>query len=228
MADSLWNLVSSGGIKRPRSDYGHEMHSYLAQDDDLGGPRAVKDTKSIGSAYDRYLQNKLMSSDTIVGVELGRPVGGGMADHSLMGCPGAVASDLISGDRNINLALLPVDAMPTLGPGCETATLPPDATNTLYIEGLPSDSTRREVAHIFRHFVGYKEVRLVSKESKLRSGDPLILCFVDFVNPACAATAMNALQGYKMDEHNPDSNYLRLQFSRFPGPRPGHGSRSKR
>lgn len=38
---------------------GHEMHSYLAQDDDLGGPRAVKDTKSIGSEYDRYLQNEV-------------------------------------------------------------------------------------------------------------------------------------------------------------------------
>jgi hypothetical protein len=28
-----------------------------------------------------------------------------------------------------------------------------------------------------------------------RGGDPLILCFVDFVNAACAATAMSALQG---------------------------------
>lgn len=28
-----------------------------------------------------------------------------------------------------------------------------------------------------------------------RGGDPLILCFVDFANPACAATAMSALQG---------------------------------
>ncbi|XP_024162015.1 RNA-binding protein 1 isoform X2 [Rosa chinensis] len=252
MADSLWNrqrqLLPSGGDKRPRSDYdlptsglysGHEMRSYLARDDDLGGPRAVKDTKSIGSAYDRYLQNGQVSSDTMVGVALGRPVSGGMADHSMIGRPGAVASDFIS-SRNIHLAQLPVDAMPRLAPGRETAPLPPDATNTLYIEGLPPDSTRREVArilydvfilcenYIFRPFVGYKEVRLVSKESKLRGGDPLILCFVDFVNPACAATAMSALQGYKMDEHNPDSNYLRLQFSRLPGPRSGHGTRSKR
>lgn len=29
-----------------------------------------------------------------------------------------------------------------------------------------------------------------------RGGDPIILCFVDFINPACAATAMSALQGY--------------------------------
>lgn len=28
-----------------------------------------------------------------------------------------------------------------------------------------------------------------------RGGDPLILCFVDFENPACAATALSALQG---------------------------------
>lgn len=30
-----------------------------------------------------------------------------------------------------------------------------------------------------------------------RGGDPLILCFVDFINPACAATALSALQGTK-------------------------------
>lgn len=37
------------------------------------------------------------------------------------------------------------------------------------------------------------------------------------------------LPGYKMDEHDPDSAYLRLQFSKFPGPRSGgSGSRGKR
>lgn len=42
------------------------------------------------------------------------------------------------------------------------------------------------------------------------------------------ANIVVGITGYKMDEHNPDSNYLRLQFSRFPGPRSGHGTRSKR
>lgn len=28
-----------------------------------------------------------------------------------------------------------------------------------------------------------------------RNGDPVVLCFVDFENPACAATARTALQG---------------------------------
>ncbi|XAR62463.1 hypothetical protein NMG60_11017220 [Bertholletia excelsa] len=121
---------------------------------------------------------------------------------------------------------LPVDAMPR--PTRETLSLPPGASSTLYVEGLPPDSTRREVSHIFRPFVGYKEVRLVSKESKHRDGDPLILCFVDFINPTCAATALNALQGYKMDEHDPGSPYLRLQFSKHPGPRSGSGFRGRR
>ncbi|XP_034229798.1 RNA-binding protein 2-like isoform X1 [Prunus dulcis] len=261
MRGGPWNrqrqLGPSGGVhKRPRSDYdlaapglysGHEMHSYLARDDDFGDPRALKNTKSIGSEYDNYLQNVQMSShtsgetSTFGGTGLGRAVGGGMvglpmADQSVMGHPGPIASDLITNGRNMSFAnQLPVDAMAR--PGRETAHLPPDASNTLYVEGLPPDSTKREVAHIFRPFVGYKEVRLVSKESKHvcgwwitkhRGGDPLILCFVDFESPAYAATALSALQGYEMDEHSPDSNYLRLQFSRFPGPRSGPGSRSKR
>ena len=80
---------------------------------------------------------------------------------------------------------------------------------------------------IFRPFVGYKEVRLVSKESRHRGGDPLILCFVDFTDPACAATALSALQGYKIDEHDRDSAYLRPQSSKNPGPRSGSGPRPR-
>ncbi|KAB1220867.1 RNA-binding protein with multiple splicing [Morella rubra] len=209
----------------------HEMHNYLVRDDDRGGPRPVKDTQTIGSAYDRYLQSAQLSSltsgeaSTLRGVGLGRVSGGGMpglsiADPAVLGRHGDGGPDFAPNGRNVGIGGL--DGTRT---GHETKPLPPDASSTLYVEGLPPDSTRREVAHIFRPFVGYKEVRLVSKESKHRGGDPLILCFVDFANPACAATALSALQGYKMDEEDPDSNYLRLQFSRYPGPRSGAGSR---
>ncbi|XP_065632175.1 RNA-binding protein 2 isoform X1 [Quercus suber] len=257
MADGYWNrqqqqqhhppLLPTGGLlKRPRSEYdlvpsglpsGHEMHNYLARDDDRSGHQAVKDTKTIGSAYDRYLQSAQLPSfssgeaSTLRGVGLGRISGVGMpglpiADPALLGRPGAVGPDLAPNGRNVSLSSqLPLD---TTRRGRETQSLPPDASNTLYVEGLPPDSSKREVAHIFRPFVGYKEVRLVSKESKHRGGDPLILGFVDFVNPACAATAMSALQGYKIDENDADSSYLRLQFSRYPGPRSGSGSRGKR
>lgn len=99
--------------------------------------------------------------------------------------------------------------------------LPPDASPTLYVEGIPADCKRREAAHIFRPFIGYKEVRLVQKEARRPGGDPLVLCFVDFVDARCAATALEALQGYKLDETVRDSPSLRLQFARVPGPRGG-------
>ncbi|XVF64364.1 hypothetical protein PTKIN_Ptkin09bG0163800 [Pterospermum kingtungense] len=252
MADDYWNrrqptppMLSSGGmLKRPRTDYDTplsglhpalEMHNYLARDGDRVGHLSVKDTKTIGSAYDRYLQSAKLSSfpsgEASSFGGLGRAVGAmparPIADPPLIGHSGSAAPDVAPNGRDVGYdGQLLVDAMSR--PGRDTVPLPPDASNTLYVEGLPPDSTKREVAHIFRPFVGYKEVRLVSKESRHRGGDPIILCFVDFASPACAATAMSALQGYKMDEHDPDSNYLRLQFSRYPGPRSGTGARGRR
>ncbi|MED6185906.1 DNA-binding protein jumonji/rbp2/SMCY [Stylosanthes scabra] len=248
MADGFWNRQqplppSSAMFKRPRTDFemsasgltpGNEMHNYMARDDDRAGNRMLKDTKTIGSAYDRYLQSGGLASfnsggetSTIGNVGLGRGVGGlpgpSLPDSNVMGRPGGGPHDIARNGRNANYGgQLPVDAVSRPGP--ETVPLPPDASSTLYVEGLPSDSTRREVARIL--FVVDSdfhdiEVRLVSKESKRRGGDPLILCFVDFANPACAATALSALQGYKVDELNHESSHLRLQFSRFPGPRSG-------
>uniref|UniRef100_A0A2P2KM10 Uncharacterized protein MANES_02G177500 n=1 Tax=Rhizophora mucronata TaxID=61149 RepID=A0A2P2KM10_RHIMU len=253
MTDGYWNrqrpsmLPSGGMLKRPRSDYdlphsglpsSQEVHSYYPRDDDRSRYQAVKDTKTIGSAYDRYLQNTQVSSfasgevSALNRTGMERSIGGGMTglpivDSPIMERPRTAASDLAANGRDIVLGSHS-HANTLARSGRETVPLPPDASNTLYVEGLPPDSTRREVAHIFRPFVGYKELRLVSKESKHRGGDPIILCFVDFENPACAATALSALQGYKVDEHDPESNYLRLQFSRYPGPRSGPGSRGKR
>ncbi|KAJ0085060.1 hypothetical protein Patl1_08100 [Pistacia atlantica] len=252
MAEGYWNrqqasLLPSGPmLKRPRSDYDlpqsgmssrHERHSYLSRDDDRGEHRSVKDTRTIGSAYDRYLQSAQYPSfpsgeaSALGGARSGRGVSGGMAGipvaDGVSGRPGIIGRDMVLNGPSRDLDdRLPVETMAR--PDRETLPLPPDASNTLYVEGLPPDTTRREVAHIFRPFVGYKEVRLVSKESKQRGGDPLILCFVDFASPACAATAMSALQGYKMDEDDSDSRYLRLQFSRFPGPRSSSGTRGRR
>ncbi|XP_004496491.1 RNA-binding protein 2-like [Cicer arietinum] len=247
MTDGFWNrqqpfIPSSGMLKRPRTEYdispsgltsGNEIHNFIARGD---GHQMVKDTKTIGSAYDRYLQSAGLTSfnsgeaSVIGGVGLARGVGGmpghSLGDPTVMQHPGG-GPDLARNGRNANFGgQLPINAISRPGP--ETIPLPPDASSTLYVEGLPSDCTRREVAHIFRPFVGYREVRLVTKESKHRGGDPLILCFVDFANPACAATALSALQGYKVDELSPESTHLRLQFSRSPGPRSGLGPRGKR
>lgn len=62
-----------------------------------------------------------------------------------MGFDGRLPVDARSGGMGFD-GRLPVDAMPRLSR--ETIPLPPDASNTLYVEGLPSDITRREVSRI--------------------------------------------------------------------------------
>lgn len=266
MGDGLWNAQTSthpstGLLKRPRSEYSspatpssHEMPGYLGQHVDLVGPRVIKETNDIGSAYDRYLQNVQRSS--LGSGEVSRMAGAGLkafdgglaepttyTDSMPLTRSGISGASLATNGLPVGLDIqIPVSAVARPGHDTlpfplvdsvprssrERLPLPPDATSTLYVEGLPSDCKKREVAHIFRPFVGYKEVRLVVKESKHRDGDPLILCFVDFNDPACAATALSALQGYKMDEDDSDSAYLRIQFSRYPGPRSGTGPRPRR
>lgn len=74
-----------------------------------------------------------------------------LPDPIVMSRPPAVSPDLAPNGRNIEYGNhLPVDPMSR--PGRETVPLPPDASNTLYVEGLPPDSSRREVARIL--FIG--------------------------------------------------------------------------
>ncbi|XP_030501820.1 RNA-binding protein 1 isoform X2 [Cannabis sativa] len=226
MADSYWRYTdprqppSAIPAKRSRPDYdglsNHDLPNYFPREDDRGTIR-VRDTESINASYDRYLR----STPSYAGGQPPRPISGGIPnravdDPRLMGIGGVDPGATIK-DRTLGY-----------GGGRPEVPLPPDASSTLFVEGLPANCTRREVAHIFRPFVGYKEVRLVSKESRHPGGEPLVLCFVDFVSPAHAATAMDALQGYKFDEHDRDSVNLRLQFARYPGARSGGGHRGKR
>ncbi|XP_058781101.1 RNA-binding protein 2-like [Vicia villosa] len=89
-------------------------------------------------------------------------------------------------------------------------------SNILFVGGLPKDCTRREVGHLFRPFIGYKDIKVVHKEPR-RSGDKaMIFCFVEFTEPKYALTAMEALQGYKFDDKKPDSPTLKIQFAHFP------------
>ncbi|CAG7904810.1 hypothetical protein BRARA_G03478 [Brassica rapa] len=231
MADGYWNQQQrhqqhpppGGPPKRRRSDFeappssGHEMHGggggggYFPRDEDI-------DTRTIGSAYDRYLQSVQTSSMPLG--DSGPPRNGVAMDEFMMRRGGGGG---VHGLNGRDMGFDPMDSVDRRNR--EPLPLPPDASNTLYVEGLPSNCSRREVAHIFRPFVGYREVRLVTKDSKHRNGDPVVLCFVDFTNPACAATALSTLQGYRMDENDPDSKFLRLQFSRKPSSRPGQRGR---
>ncbi|XP_061352444.1 RNA-binding protein 1-like [Gastrolobium bilobum] len=229
MSDAYWRYAesrhapSSIAGKRSRSDYDvsgvHDLPSYYPHDDDRGGLRVVRDTESLDASYERYLRSAQVSS--YGPGQSTRTFGGRVPSRSI---DDSHVTSIGGVDRGTNAK----DKILGFSSGRDDYSLPPDATSTLFVEGLPSNCTRREVAHIFRPFVGYKEVRLVSKESRQPGGEPLVLCFVDFMSPAHAATAMEALQGYKFDELDRNSVNLRFQFARYPGARSGGGHRGKR
>ncbi|PAN25814.1 hypothetical protein PAHAL_4G327600 [Panicum hallii] len=91
-----------------------------------------------------------------------------------------------------------------------------DESNILFVDCLPTDCTRREVAHLFRRCSGFKDIRLVHKEPRHSGDKAYVLCFVEFENAKCARTAMDNLQAYRFDDWKPDSPILKIQFATFP------------
>lgn len=80
-----------------------------------------------------------------------------------------------------------------------------DATNSLYVDGVPNDTNEREVSRtsipnvdIFRPFPGFQCVRLIPKTAN--NNRNYYLCFVDFENALQATIAMSTLQGYRFDK----------------------------
>ncbi|WVZ19291.1 hypothetical protein V8G54_006613 [Vigna mungo] len=253
MSDGYWRYAaesrhapSSIAGKRSRSDYDvsgvHDLPNYFPHDDDRGGLRVIRDAESLDASYENYLRSAISSYGSGQSTRtIGERVPNRTIDDSHVANIGGV-------DRGTNVK----DKILGFSSGRADHSLPPDATSTLFVEGLPSNCTRREVARIlsfeesnlfhcrffllnlrgtdiFRPFVGYKEVRLVSKESRQPRGDPMVLCFVDFLSPGHAATAMEALQGYKFDELDRNSVNLRFEFARrYPGARSGGVHRGKR
>ena len=78
--------------------------------------------------------------------------------------------------------------------------IPKNATNTVYVEGIPIDASEREVARnrypphyldIFRPFPGFKSVRLIPREKK--PGEKVIFCFADFENAFQTTLVINTL-----------------------------------
>lgn len=103
---------------------------------------------------------------------------------------------------------------PGSGPNAPGLQLPPDAIQTLFVEGVPKDCSTREVNHVFRPFHGFQSARLVLHQSKQKPGESTMLCFAEFENAQLATICMYCLQGYVFDRDDPDSNKLRLSYAK--------------
>jgi len=102
--------------------------------------------------------------------------------------------------------------------------LPRDASSTLYIEGLPPDSTEREVAHVFRRYEGhgFQSVRLRPIDSKNNPGTNLFLCFAEFDNAHSATVALCGLQGYRFDA-KVENTGIRISYAKSKSASRGSG-----
>ncbi|XP_042506586.1 RNA-binding protein 1-like isoform X2 [Macadamia integrifolia] len=229
MADHYWRYgygnqtnMSPVAGKRPRSVYefpgSDEFPSYFPREDERGPPRVVINVETIGASYDRYLRQVRMPS-------YGREVTNSPMSGEIISHPVDDPHMMMNGG-GMELGMAGKSQNMGFGHGRLEMPLPPGASNTLFVEGLPKDCTRREVSHIFRPFAGFKEVRIVTKKYKSRHS--LVLCFVDFATPAQAARVIHALQGYKFDVHDQNSGNLRVEFAHHPDLRSVGGPCGKR
>lgn len=102
------------------------------------------------------------------------------------------------------------------GPISSDAPNPP--CNTLYIGGLPADTSEDELKDLFSKQQGYKRLCFRTKQSRP-------LCFVEFEDVACATLALHELHDYPLD--NSGKYKLRLSFSIRPlGIRTGQATSS--
>ncbi|PWZ05122.1 Nuclear speckle RNA-binding protein B [Zea mays] len=96
-------------------------------------------------------------------------------------------------------------------------------SNILFVDCLPTDCTRREVARILPAYYCPASYFFIF------SGDKAyVLCFVEFENAKFARTPMQALQGYRFDDRKPDDRCLEIHFARFPFALPGAGAGAAR
>eukprot|EP00249_Psilotum_nudum_P004553 c18065_g1_i1 orf=566-1309(-) len=237
MAD-YWRLVEKtdprfsafpAPVKRPRTDFG----GYLSQEthfDERDSRTSDLLRNGMGFGPSSVLPGPEMGLAVTPGIGMGAMASGGL---------GSLGAPTLDDTRLMGTGLRPIGLDPALSkPGglslnggnyvgrpeasvLRPSLLPADATSTLFVEGIPTDCSRREAAHIFRPFIGFKEVRLVQKDPKRPGGEKLVLCFVEFTDPRFAAITLEALQGYKFDESDRDSPALKLQFARVLGPRGG-------
>ncbi|KAL6839602.1 hypothetical protein ACP4OV_030541 [Aristida adscensionis] len=200
----------------PRGDYPsylppeHSLASYYASRPAVlpGGPEMVRN--------DVPLPSRAYGLDAPPGViSPALPGLGGLAPGARVGEPGALEEPAVAGLSG----LAPVRARgpsPLEDPAIvsclgKSAGIPDvvrhsplsnldgpseDESNIIFVDGLPTDCTRREVA--------------------LSGEKAYVLCFVEFENAKYAFTAMEALQAYRFDDRKPDAPVLKIQFARFP------------
>ncbi|KAF5192750.1 Rna-binding protein [Thalictrum thalictroides] len=223
MADSYWRYAPSAAQERdsvPRASF----PGYLSSEASFLSAHHLRSPNDLQATPSDYLQKDILQ---LRPGAYGLDDFAGFASHSALGLGGLTPGATIKGYPSLPEDPALVSQRRDVAHGISRGI--PDMVNEtpissrnveessiLFVDGLPSDCTRREVAHLFRPFIGFKEIRLVHKEPRHSRDKAMVLCFVEFADAKCALTAMEALQGYKFDDKKPDAPSLKIQFAQFP------------
>jgi len=79
--------------------------------------------------------------------------------------------------------------------------VPENASNVVLVENLPVDATTREVAHIFRPYLGYKRIRMEVKQvvegassvAGILVPHRALVCYAEFETQEQATTVINTI-----------------------------------
>ncbi|EOY29962.1 RNA-binding family protein isoform 1 [Theobroma cacao] len=187
-----------------------------------GAGSAGASIKGYTSALDDQRRDGPVGISSSAGVQPEPSLGAVSAGASIKGCSSPLEDPNLVGQRQDGTAVMrpgipdAVDEMPASLRNGDGPQVDAGESNILFVDGLPTDCTRREVGHLFRPFLGYKEIKVIHKEPRHSGDRAMVLCFVEFHDSKFARAAMQALQGYKFDDKKPDSPALRVQFAHFP------------
>ncbi|XP_022750072.1 uncharacterized protein LOC111299250 isoform X2 [Durio zibethinus] len=113
--------------------------------------------------------------DASVGISLSAPapsLGAISAEASTKGYPPSSEDPTLVGQRQDGpLGIKPgihdaVDEKPASTRNSDGPSVAAEESNILFVDGLPTDCTRREVGHLFRPFIGYKDIKVIHKEPR--------------------------------------------------------------
>ncbi|PIN13218.1 hypothetical protein CDL12_14159 [Handroanthus impetiginosus] len=234
MGDPYWRYGAAAAAGPPSSSDRGNLHTpsfpgYLSSEASLLNKYIPNSSTDLRAASSDFLQKDILPSrpgaygvDDIAGIRSEPGVSGLIT--------GASFKDYPPSFEDPNFPVRPRDLAPGTSPGIPDVPyerpnsmrrsvgppVPAGDSNILFVDGLPTDCTRREIGHLFRPFIGFRELRVVHKEPRRRGDRAMVLCFVEFTDAKCALTAMEALQGYKFDDKKPDSPHIKIHFAHFP------------
>eukprot|EP01067_Filipodium_phascolosomae_P007729 Filipodium_phascolosomae@DN6310_c0_g1_i1.p1 len=86
-------------------------------------------------------------------------------------------------------------------------------TNSVFVDGLPDDTSERELAHVFRPYPGFIQCRISKNErSQIFVPGRTVFAFVEFQTVEQATVTIHNLQGYRFDRR--DDVGIRLAYAK--------------